>query len=158
MRGDPTKVMAIPEAYDSEVGSRLWEVSEELTGVSYGLPVAASRLAGGLEARRKPQHDRALASRADLDEVRASRLTSHRPLLSSCPDWPMRPTSGSSAAPLSCIWQCMMRRIRQTRRDPLPPRRRTPWSPTSRGGPEVGGRRGRRPERLPISETNRRHR
>jgi len=41
MRGDPTEVMAIPEAYDTEVGRRLWEVSEELTGVSYGLPVAA---------------------------------------------------------------------------------------------------------------------
>lgn len=35
MRGDPTEVMAIPEAYDADVGRRLWQVSEELTGVSY---------------------------------------------------------------------------------------------------------------------------
>ncbi len=41
MRGDPTEVMAIPEAYDAKVGERLWEVSEELTGVSFGLPAAA---------------------------------------------------------------------------------------------------------------------
>ena len=41
MRGDPTEVMAIPEAYDTDVGKRLWGISEELTGVSFGLPVAA---------------------------------------------------------------------------------------------------------------------
>lgn len=35
MRGFPKEVKAIPEAYDSEVGARLWQVSEELTGVHY---------------------------------------------------------------------------------------------------------------------------
>ncbi|MBA2505058.1 MAG: SDR family oxidoreductase [Thermoleophilaceae bacterium] len=34
-RGFPEKVEAIPAAYDREIGARLWEVSEELTGVSY---------------------------------------------------------------------------------------------------------------------------
>jgi NAD(P)-dependent dehydrogenase (short-subunit alcohol dehydrogenase family) len=37
MRGFPTKVDAIPEAHDPEVGKRLWELSEELTGVRYPL-------------------------------------------------------------------------------------------------------------------------
>jgi NAD(P)-dependent dehydrogenase (short-subunit alcohol dehydrogenase family) len=37
-RGHPTRVKAIPEAHDPEVGRRLWEVSEELTGVRYDLP------------------------------------------------------------------------------------------------------------------------
>jgi NAD(P)-dependent dehydrogenase (short-subunit alcohol dehydrogenase family) len=35
MRGHPTKVRAKSAAYDAEIGSRLWEVSEELTGVRY---------------------------------------------------------------------------------------------------------------------------
>jgi len=35
MRGFPTRTKAIPEAYDQATGTRLWEVSEELTGVSY---------------------------------------------------------------------------------------------------------------------------
>jgi len=35
MRGFPKEVKAITDAYDPEVGSRLWEVSEELTEVSY---------------------------------------------------------------------------------------------------------------------------
>jgi NAD(P)-dependent dehydrogenase (short-subunit alcohol dehydrogenase family) len=35
LRGFPKKVKAIPPAYDPEIGSRLWEVSEELTGVRY---------------------------------------------------------------------------------------------------------------------------
>jgi NAD(P)-dependent dehydrogenase (short-subunit alcohol dehydrogenase family) len=35
LRGFPTRVRAIPDAYDKELGSRLWEVSEELTGVRY---------------------------------------------------------------------------------------------------------------------------
>ena len=39
MRGDPVEVQAIPEAHDSEVGRRLWAVSEELTGVTFPLPV-----------------------------------------------------------------------------------------------------------------------
>lgn len=34
-RGHPTQVDAKPEAVDSEVGWRLWSVSEELTGVTY---------------------------------------------------------------------------------------------------------------------------
>jgi NAD(P)-dependent dehydrogenase (short-subunit alcohol dehydrogenase family) len=37
-RGHPTKVEVIAEARDPEVGRRLWELSEELTGVSYKLP------------------------------------------------------------------------------------------------------------------------
>ena len=35
MRGDPTKVEAVARARDPEIGRRLWEVSEELTGVSF---------------------------------------------------------------------------------------------------------------------------
>jgi NAD(P)-dependent dehydrogenase (short-subunit alcohol dehydrogenase family) len=35
-RGSPTKTKAIPEAYDTETATRLWDVSEELTGVQYG--------------------------------------------------------------------------------------------------------------------------
>ncbi|MEK6326117.1 MAG: oxidoreductase [Actinomycetota bacterium] len=35
MRGFPRKVEAISDAYDPEIGQRLWRVSEELTGVSY---------------------------------------------------------------------------------------------------------------------------
>jgi NAD(P)-dependent dehydrogenase (short-subunit alcohol dehydrogenase family) len=38
MRGYPTRVEAIPAAHDPEVGRRLWEVSEELTGVVFPLP------------------------------------------------------------------------------------------------------------------------
>jgi NAD(P)-dependent dehydrogenase (short-subunit alcohol dehydrogenase family) len=36
MRGFPKKVEAIPDAYDPEIGRRLWEESEALTGVRYG--------------------------------------------------------------------------------------------------------------------------
>jgi NAD(P)-dependent dehydrogenase (short-subunit alcohol dehydrogenase family) len=35
MRGFPEKVKAIPAAYDPAIGSRLWQESEELTGVRY---------------------------------------------------------------------------------------------------------------------------
>jgi NAD(P)-dependent dehydrogenase (short-subunit alcohol dehydrogenase family) len=38
LRGHPTRVEAIPAAHDAELGRRLWEVSEQLTGVSYALP------------------------------------------------------------------------------------------------------------------------
>jgi len=38
MRGRPTHVDVIPEGRDPEIGRRLWEVSEELTGVRYSLP------------------------------------------------------------------------------------------------------------------------
>ena len=41
MRGSPTHVNAIPEARDPDVGRRLWEVSEELTGVRYPLASGA---------------------------------------------------------------------------------------------------------------------
>lgn len=41
MRGRPTRVDVIPEGRDLIIGQRLWEVSEELTGVAYGLPAAA---------------------------------------------------------------------------------------------------------------------
>ena len=37
IRGSPTHVNAIPEARDPDVGRRLWEVSEGLTGVRYPL-------------------------------------------------------------------------------------------------------------------------
>ncbi len=37
-RGKPTKVGVTSEGRDPEVGRRLWEASEELTGVSYPLP------------------------------------------------------------------------------------------------------------------------
>ena len=39
MRGDPTEVQAVPEAHDPDIAHRLWEVSEELTGVTFPLPV-----------------------------------------------------------------------------------------------------------------------
>ena len=35
LRGHPKKVKARRTAYDPQIGARLWEVSEELTGVSY---------------------------------------------------------------------------------------------------------------------------
>jgi len=37
MRGFPTKTKAIADAYDLELGQRLWQLSEELTGVRYPL-------------------------------------------------------------------------------------------------------------------------
>jgi NAD(P)-dependent dehydrogenase (short-subunit alcohol dehydrogenase family) len=40
MRGNPTHVDAIPEARDPGVASRLWKISEELTGIRY--PVAST--------------------------------------------------------------------------------------------------------------------
>jgi NAD(P)-dependent dehydrogenase (short-subunit alcohol dehydrogenase family) len=40
-RGHPTTVTPNRRALDPEVGARLWEVSEELTGVSYDLPAPA---------------------------------------------------------------------------------------------------------------------
>lgn len=39
-RGAPKKVEAVPAAYDREMGSRLWQISEELTGVDYGVSAA----------------------------------------------------------------------------------------------------------------------
>jgi NAD(P)-dependent dehydrogenase (short-subunit alcohol dehydrogenase family) len=39
-RGSPKKTKAIPEAYDAETAKRLWDVSEELTGVHYALAAA----------------------------------------------------------------------------------------------------------------------
>src|SRR4051812_9895171 len=42
LRGRPTKVRVIAEGRDAETGRRLWEVSEELTGISYGLPAATA--------------------------------------------------------------------------------------------------------------------
>ena len=41
MRGSPKPVGVIREGRDPEVGRRLWELSEELTGVEYKLPAAA---------------------------------------------------------------------------------------------------------------------
>jgi hypothetical protein len=40
MRGRPTKVKVVAEAVDPEVGRKLWEMSEELTGVVYALALA----------------------------------------------------------------------------------------------------------------------
>ena len=42
MRGSPKLVQATSRANDPELGRRLWEVSEELTGVAFGLAPAAS--------------------------------------------------------------------------------------------------------------------
>jgi NAD(P)-dependent dehydrogenase (short-subunit alcohol dehydrogenase family) len=41
LRGGPTKVRVITEGSDPAVGKRLWEISEELTGVRYQLSAAA---------------------------------------------------------------------------------------------------------------------
>jgi NAD(P)-dependent dehydrogenase (short-subunit alcohol dehydrogenase family) len=41
LRGHPTKVKVIAEGRDPEAGRRLWEISEKLTGVTYGLPGSA---------------------------------------------------------------------------------------------------------------------
>ena len=38
LRGHPTRVQPVSRAKDAETGRRLWEVSEELTGVTYPLP------------------------------------------------------------------------------------------------------------------------
>jgi NAD(P)-dependent dehydrogenase (short-subunit alcohol dehydrogenase family) len=42
MRGRPTNVRVIAEGRDPEVGRRLWKLSEEMTGVEYGLPEVAA--------------------------------------------------------------------------------------------------------------------
>ncbi|MFF2045140.1 oxidoreductase [Kitasatospora sp. NPDC058170] len=41
LRGGPTRVQLSPAAADPETGRRLWELSEELTDVRYGLPAVA---------------------------------------------------------------------------------------------------------------------
>ena len=41
-RGAVTEVHAVPEAQDEEIARRLWAVSEELTGVDYGLVAATA--------------------------------------------------------------------------------------------------------------------
>jgi NAD(P)-dependent dehydrogenase (short-subunit alcohol dehydrogenase family) len=45
MRGFPKKVRASADAYDPEIGQRLWRVSEELTGVRYLDPPTPGRKA-----------------------------------------------------------------------------------------------------------------
>jgi NAD(P)-dependent dehydrogenase (short-subunit alcohol dehydrogenase family) len=45
MRGFPKKVRASADAYDPEIGQRLWRVSEELTGVRYLDPSTPGRKA-----------------------------------------------------------------------------------------------------------------
>ena len=40
MRGYPERVDMVKQARDAEDAARLWEVSEELTGVRYELPAA----------------------------------------------------------------------------------------------------------------------
>lgn len=42
MRGYPEKVHSSERSYDSEVAARLWEVSEQLTGVHFNLEGAKS--------------------------------------------------------------------------------------------------------------------
>lgn len=42
MRGFPKRAEAIPDAHDPEIGTRLWQASEELTGVDYQLEGAAA--------------------------------------------------------------------------------------------------------------------
>lgn len=41
LRGAPTRVELAPRAADAATGARLWELSEELTSVRFGLPAAA---------------------------------------------------------------------------------------------------------------------
>ncbi len=41
MRGYPTRVKMQPEAHDPEATSKLWELSEQMTGITYDLPVTA---------------------------------------------------------------------------------------------------------------------
>ena len=40
MRGAPSKVRSSARSHDRAVAARLWQVSEEMTGVRYDLPVA----------------------------------------------------------------------------------------------------------------------
>ena len=42
LRGDPVEVQAVAAARDPETGRRLWEVSEELTAVTFPLPTPTS--------------------------------------------------------------------------------------------------------------------
>ncbi|HEX5938890.1 MAG TPA: oxidoreductase [Dehalococcoidia bacterium] len=42
MRGYPQVVQARPTAYDEDAARRLWQISEELTGVSFKIPEAAA--------------------------------------------------------------------------------------------------------------------
>jgi NAD(P)-dependent dehydrogenase (short-subunit alcohol dehydrogenase family) len=42
MRGHPTVVRARPQAYDEGSAARLWQVSEELTGVTFRIPEGAA--------------------------------------------------------------------------------------------------------------------
>jgi NAD(P)-dependent dehydrogenase (short-subunit alcohol dehydrogenase family) len=42
MRGGPTEVRAVAAAHDRGTGRRLWTVSEQLTGVTYPLPVPST--------------------------------------------------------------------------------------------------------------------
>jgi hypothetical protein len=44
-RGHPHIVTGAGRAYDEEASGRLWEVSEELTGVSYDFPAAPAHAA-----------------------------------------------------------------------------------------------------------------
>jgi hypothetical protein len=37
LRGHPTRVRPAPSATDTETARRLWDLSEELTGVSFGI-------------------------------------------------------------------------------------------------------------------------
>jgi len=43
MRGHPTVVRPTPTALDRDLARRLWDLSERLTGVAYGLPPAAAQ-------------------------------------------------------------------------------------------------------------------
>lgn len=45
MRGAPGKVKSSARSYDASVAARLWQVSEELTGVRFGPPVAPRAVA-----------------------------------------------------------------------------------------------------------------
>lgn len=53
MRGHPTLTKTIPEAQDPETGKRLWEVSEELTGVTYPLKDAPKAKQGKRRRSRR---------------------------------------------------------------------------------------------------------
>jgi NAD(P)-dependent dehydrogenase (short-subunit alcohol dehydrogenase family) len=62
MRGFPKTVKAIPAAYDPQIGLRLWQVSEELTGVHCARPGGATEqappLSAGPAARANPDAQR----------------------------------------------------------------------------------------------------
>ena len=94
LRGRPTKVKVIAEGRDPAVGRRLWELSEELTGVEYPLP--------------------AIASGASCPARRGMR----RPCASRCGRRSARARAGASACPGPCGGSGSARHCRRRRSGP----------------------------------------